>query len=237
MSNLIKDWGFNALALIFFVVALYSLLWTKAAANATVALIAGVFCALMGNPDRFQIMKFAPLTGIETQARAAVQQVQVSLEQLQKLAATLAEGSLNDLAFSGNIFTGMSTAQKFRIRDQIVERLLDIGVTRDGILKAQELWILVYCNILEGQIEEAVHQSLPNTDVKHEVIQVVKGNGRDGLPLPEALRKWVITKGLSDPKINERLNEYERVWTTGAIHNPDLIPFGSIPRATVPDEH
>jgi hypothetical protein len=61
----IKDWGFNALALTFFVVGVYSLLWTHPFRNATAALIAAAFCALMGNPDRFQ-MKFSLLTGYRT---------------------------------------------------------------------------------------------------------------------------------------------------------------------------
>lgn len=226
---LLTDWGFDALSLIFFGVVIYSLLWRKASGNATVAMVAAVFCALMGNPDRFQTMKFS-LTGIETSARAAIQQVQVSLQQLQKLATALAEGSLNDLAFSGSVFTGMSSAEKFRLHDQIIARLRDIGVPQEDILKAQHVWILVYCSILEQQIQSEVQQSLPKIDTEKEVIEL-KNNGKDGLPTPEALRKWVATKGLNDPKINERLEEYERVWTTGDIHNPDLIPFGSNPTA------
>jgi hypothetical protein len=62
LTKSIRDWGFNALALIFFVVGLYSLLWMQPFRNATAALIAAAFCALMGNPNRFQI-KFSLLTG------------------------------------------------------------------------------------------------------------------------------------------------------------------------------
>lgn len=198
ISMLLTDWGFDALSLIFFGVVIYSLLWRKASGNATVAMVAAVFCALMGNPDRFQTMKFS-LTGIETSARAAIQQVQVSLQQLQKLATALAEGSLNDLAFSGSVFTGMSSAEKFRLHDQIIARLRDIGVPQEDILKAQHVWILVYCSILEQQIQSEVQQSLPKIDTEKEVIEL-KNNGKDGLPTPEALRKWVATKGLNDPK-------------------------------------
>ena len=74
-----------------------------------------------------------------------------------------------------------------------------------------------------------MHEVLPKTDVENEIVQLAKDNGKDGFPSPEALRKWVTTKGITDPKINERLDEYERVWTTGAMNNPDLIPFGSNP--------
>ena len=62
VPNSIKDCGFNALALIFFIVAIYLLLWRLPLRNATAALIAAAFCALMGNPDRFQ-MKISLLTG------------------------------------------------------------------------------------------------------------------------------------------------------------------------------
>ena len=133
--------------------------------------------------------------------------------------------------FLGMVFTGISTAEKFRVHDQIIERLHDIGVAEMDILKAQHLWILVYCSILERQIEDTVQELRPKDDVKNEIIQLVK-DGEDGLPLPEALRKWVTAKGLNEPKINERLEEYARAWKTGTIHNPDLIPFGSIPSAT-----
>jgi hypothetical protein len=160
----------------------------------------------------------------------------VSLQQLQKLATALAEGSLNELALTGTAGAGMSTAEKFRVRDQIVERLRDIGVTQEDIMKAQHLWIVVYCSILEQQIlyDAFLGKSLPNTDpiteLKNAGIQLAKDKeGKDGLPSPGALRKWVTTKGLNDPKINERLDEYERVWTTGTIHNPGLIPFGETP--------
>src|SRR5215467_7874715 len=61
IPNSIKDGGFNALALMFFLVGTYSLLWNAPFRNATVALVAAAFCALMGNSDRFKI-KFLLLT-------------------------------------------------------------------------------------------------------------------------------------------------------------------------------
>jgi len=67
VPNSIKDWGFNVLALIFFVVAIYSLVWLQPFRNATAALIAAVFCALMGNPDRLQI-KFSLLPGYRNES-------------------------------------------------------------------------------------------------------------------------------------------------------------------------
>jgi hypothetical protein len=188
-----------------------------------IAAVAAAALLLTRLPDISEFQLLALTVKLQRQS----QQVEVTLQQLQKLATALAEGNLNELAFSGSIFTGMSTGEKFRVRDQIVQRLRDIGVPPDDILKAEHLWIIAYCSILEGQIEARMHEVLPKTDIENEIVQLAKGNGQDGFPSPEALRKWVTTKGITDPKINERLDEYERVWTTGAMNNPDLIPFGS----------
>jgi hypothetical protein len=114
-------WAFDALALIFFLAVLYAL-WTKRpAGNTSVAAILAVFCALMGNPDQFQTFKFS-FTGIETSAREVIQQAQVTIQQLQKLATALAEESLNDLALScGPIMPDIQ--EKIRIRNEIMESL------------------------------------------------------------------------------------------------------------------
>lgn len=86
IGNLIKDWGFSVLTVVFFGVSLYLLLFAKATGSAGVSVVAAVFCALMGSPDRFQSVKFS-LSGIETKAREAIQQADVSQQQFQKLAA------------------------------------------------------------------------------------------------------------------------------------------------------
>jgi hypothetical protein len=221
------------LLLAFLIIAPTIAVFTKrgAAGAGVIAAVAAAALLLTRLPDISEFQLLALTVKLERQS----QQVEVTLQQLQKLATALAEGSLNELAFSGSIFTGISVGEKFRVRDQIVERLRDIGVPQDDIVKVQRLWIIVYCSILEGQIEARVREAFPTkTDVENEIVQLAKDNGKDGLPSPEALRKWVTTNGLTDPNIIERLDEYQRVWTTGAIHNPDLIPFGSIP--TIPGQ-
>jgi len=117
-----------------------------------------------------------------------------------------------------------------RIRDQVVEQLRDLGVKTDDIVKSRRVWINVYCNILEAKIGAAVVKEHPDVDIKNEFVQLAKGNSKDGLPMLEALRKWVAEKSVKGPKVDEFLAEYESVWTTGAMRNPDLIPFGAIPR-------
>ncbi len=224
---------FNGLAVIFFVIVIYSVLFAnKALRAATLAAGLAVFCALFGNPDRFETFKFSPSGGVETKAREVIRQAEVTIDQLQRLSTALAEGSLNELAFSGQVFVGMSVSERFRVRDQIIARLHEIGVTPDDILQAQHGWIDFYCDILEQQIAGVVIRSLPNVDAKNVLSKLANESGKGGLPSPEALRKWVATKAVSDPKLSELLQNYESVWMTGAAPNPDLIPFGSMPRAS-----
>ena len=85
-----KDVLFNVLAFALFVVficsAIYAVWFQPAVSGAVVAalLVGAAFCGLMGNPDRFQSMKFS-LTGIETKAREIIQQAEVSQHQFEKL--------------------------------------------------------------------------------------------------------------------------------------------------------
>jgi hypothetical protein len=221
--------GFDLLATTFFIATLCLLFMEKRPArNAAIGAILAAFCAIMGGPDRFQSLTFSPTTGIQMTARQAIQEVQVSIGQLRKLAASLAGGNFNELAFSGQVFVGMSTHEKFRLHDEMVARLQELGVGDADIKKTQHLWIYLYCDILEGMIVYRV-KPYPNSEVVNEALQLPNEADMDGLPSPDTLRKWVSSKSAKDPKIEEFLQEYDNVWTTGTMKNPDLIPFGASP--------
>jgi hypothetical protein len=111
----------------------------------------------------------------------------------------------------------------------MVARLQELGVGDADIKKTQHLWIYVYCDIIEGMIVYRMKQPYPNNEVVNEALQLPKDADMDELPSPETLRKWVSSKSTKDAKIEEFLQEYDNVWTTGTMKNPDLIPFGASP--------
>jgi hypothetical protein len=111
----------------------------------------------------------------------------------------------------------------------MVARLQELGVGDADIKKTQHLWIYVYCDIIEGMIVYRMKQPYPNNEVVNEALQLPKDADIDELPSPETLRKWVSSKSTKDAKIEEFLQEYDNVWTTGTMKNPDLIPFGASP--------
>jgi hypothetical protein len=153
--------------------------------------------------------------------------VQVTIAQLQHLATALAEGSLNELALSGQTFAGLPTAEKFRIRDKIIDQLTYINVPPVDRLASQRLWITVNCSLILGQIEGFVVKAKPNVDLKSELAPLQRDDKHGNLPTPASLRKWIVVA--TGSKADELLQEYETVWTTGSMKRPELIPFGSIP--------
>ena len=106
-----------------------------------------------------------------------------------------------------------STREKFRVHDDMVARLKELGVGDAEIKKTHKLWIYVYCDILEGMIVYRV-KPYPNSEVVNEALQLPKDADMDGHPPPDTLRKWVSSKSAKDPKIGEFLQEYNNVWTT-----------------------
>lgn len=221
----IVSWGFDLFAVTFFVASLCLLFLRRPARNALISAGLAVFSAIMGSPDRFQSLTFSPTSGIQMTARE-IQEVQVSINQLRRLAASIAEGSFNDLAFSGQVFVAMSTREKFRLHDEMAARLQELGVDDVDVKQTRHLWTYMYCDILEGMI---VYRVKPYPEAVTEALQLPKDAGMDGLPSPETLREWVKHNSVKDPEIDQFLQEYDNVWTTGKMKNPDLIPFGASP--------
>jgi hypothetical protein len=142
------DWIFDGLALIFFLATLY-LVWINAknikdarAGNTVVTALLAVFCALMGNPDRFQTMKFSPLTGIETEARKTIQQAQVTLAQLQKLGSLMGQFMIEkDAALP----LGSEPAKHEALKQSVLDLLKSIDLPNNELSKiaaADRKWII-----------------------------------------------------------------------------------------------
>jgi hypothetical protein len=127
---------------------------------------------------------------------------------LQRLATILAEASLDELIVSGQSFQYITLPEKFRLRDQIIQNLEAIGVPQSNIINAQTLWIIDLCMGFRDDITRLAKKLLPNVDVDKEMKLLPNDYNRQALPLPDALRKWVASKGINDKEINELLDEY-----------------------------
>jgi hypothetical protein len=139
------------LPLIFFVATLY-LVWQNAknikdarAGNTAVTALLAVFCALMGNPDRFQTMKFS-FTGIETEARKTIQQVQVTLAQLQNLGSVMGQFMIEADAARGRLGSSPSPEEHEALKARILKLLKSIDLPDEELSKvaaSDRKWVIV----------------------------------------------------------------------------------------------
>jgi hypothetical protein len=167
------------------------------------------------------------LLGMKATLERQIGQVQVTIEELRKMAAATAKANLTQLAMSGQLMHGINTDVKFGIRDRIIASLKEIGVLKDDIHDSQEIWISVYCDMLLGDIEEEATKLSPGATEEIEKLPTYRGFG---VPDPETLEKWIKSKLLKSDRLNQLLDEYKRLWTTGGMKDPSIIPFNRVMR-------
>jgi hypothetical protein len=200
--------------------------WKDSAGASVLAAVGAAALLLTRLPDISTFELLALKVTLEKQT----QQVEVTIQQLQKMASAFAQASLTQLAMSGQMLSGINTEYKFQIRDRIVDSLKEIGVQDNKVLDAQTVWISVYGRMILDRLEDIAVGLLPNIP-NEKVVGEIDGLPKDltyGLPLPKDVRNWIAAKSLNDAKLTQFLDEYEYMWTTGAMKNPGLIPFNGL---------
>lgn len=202
----------------------------QGAAGAGVLAAVGAAALLLTRlPD---VSSFELLT-LKVRLERQSQQVEVTLQQLQKMAVAFAQANTTEMAMSGQMLFGLNTAEKFHIHDNIINSLKTIGIPHDEIMNAQVVWIGVYCRMIFDSIERIASSSDSKAEAEIENLPKVD---KWALPTPDTLRNWIATKSLHDAKLTELMDEYDHIWTTGTMKNPDLIPFNQIMRSREPQK-
>jgi len=132
------------------IVPTIAVFWKKSAAGAGVLAAVGAAALLL---TRLPDISTFELLALKVKLDRQSQQVEVTLQQLQKMAAAFAQASLTELAMSGQMLFRTNTRQKFEIHEQIINSLKEIKISDDAILKAQGVWITVYCRMILDRIE------------------------------------------------------------------------------------
>ncbi len=171
-------------------------------------------------PDISNFDLFALKVKLERQS----QQVEVTLTQLQGMAAAFAQANLTELAMSGKMLVGLKTEYKFEMHDRIIASLKAINISDHDIAKAQQTWSYVWCRMILDRIELSMAQLLPNIKAIDEIENLSKDYERE-LPLPQSVRNWITTKSLNNATLTKLVDEYSNVWSTGTMKDPGLIPF------------
>ena len=190
----------------------------RRSALAFALVVTGASALLLTRPD---ISSFG-LLGLQATLERQIGKVQVTIEELQKLAAAMANANLSQLAMSGQMLHRLNTQAKFSMRDQIIASLKEIGVSDADIHDAQEAWIDVNCDMLVSVIEAEAEKLLPSAP---EEINKLPEAAKYGVPEPETLEKWRSSHKLSSPRLDQMMDEYKRLWATGSMKDPSIIPF------------
>ena len=173
----------------------------RRSALAFALVVTGASALLLTRPD---ISSFG-LLGLQATLERQIGKVQVTIEELQKLAAAMAKASLTQLAMSGQIMHMLNTDVKFGMRDKIIASLKEIGVSDADMHDAQEIWISVYCDMLVSDIAGEAEKLLPSAA---EQINKLPEAARYGVPEPETLEKWRSSHKLSSPRLDQMMDEY-----------------------------
>jgi hypothetical protein len=167
------------------------------------------------------------LYGLQATLERQIGKVQVTIEQLQKLAAATAKANLTQLAMAGQMMHGLNTDAKFGIRDQIIASLKEIGVSDADTHDAQEIWISVYGDMLLSEIEGEANKLLPSAA---DEINKLPEAPKYGTPEPATLEKWIADHNLSSSRLDKLVADYKLLWTTGSMKDPSVIPFNRVMR-------
>jgi hypothetical protein len=111
----------------------------------------------------------------------------------------------------------------------------EVGVSDADIHDGQEVWIDVYAGMLLGDIEEEAAKLFPSAT---EEIEKLPAHAQYGIPEPKTLADWTGSHTLKSNRLGQLLDEYDRLWTTGSMKDPSIIPFNRLARTqgSAPDK-
>ncbi len=164
--------------------------------------------------------------GVAAKLEKKMNEAEAIIRQLRSISAALAKGSLQQIAMSGELFSGIDTKDKFNVRDEIVDSLKEMGVSEHVILEAQGLWIARFGNLLLTQIigKASDALSLERQAVQAELRELPISKEYD-LPTPDALVSWGRKKG--NQELLGLVQGYQRLMSTGGMDKPEIIPFNA----------
>jgi hypothetical protein len=216
-----SETAIRCVLLVFFIVApsIRIFLSGDVAGASVLAAVGAAGLLLTRLPDISTFELLALKVTLEKQTR----QVDVTLKQLQKMAAALAQSNLTQLAMSGQKLSGISSEYKFEIRSKIIDSLKEIGIGDAEVLGAQVTWISVSARMIFDNLEEIATSLLPDVDVEQELENLPR-DPEYGLPSPKAVRGWITRKSLNEAALMRLVDEYEKMLESGVMTSPQLIP-------------
>ena len=201
--------AFNVLAFLFLAALLYGLLSSPAwpGASLGIAITAAGLCALIGNLDKFESLKFG-LGGVEARMRALIQKAQATIEDVQKVATMFGAIVIETDAASGRYGGGSSIREKAARKDQILASLSGLGVSDDAIQKvsaADRKWVIVDYVFW---IFDQEHPLIKSARKEQKIWNAFANFQNLERPNADEIERFLMQFGSLDEEIREKIEDY-----------------------------
>lgn len=190
--------------------------------------LSGLGLILLAQIDRFKEFTVGP---VSAKLDKKIEEANVTLEQLQKIAADISSVALTQMmasSFMGNI----SFKDKLELHDKIIESLKEIGCDPHSIKESEHLWNkgirLIYHRGFTTLIRrEELGTSRISKDPKREKIaqkcQDLQIFENWEAPTPQRMELFLKQNSLDEDQINGLLEEYKYFVENNEIRNKELF--------------
>lgn len=216
---------FDAAALVLFAVAAILLVVGRkwAGGRASTALVGAAVCALMGNADRLEMLKFSVSGGLEAKTR----QLETGLEELRRLGALLGKIVVEADAARGRLGSAPTVPEHEALRTHVLEVLKSIGVPSNElseVANSDRKWVIA--DYVGGILRIAESKVSPNR--KPELQQTL--SELNDIPLanwetrfsPDRLSELLSKFDIVDRDARELIEGYRTFLQTGARRQREL---------------
>ena len=131
--------------------------------TAAIAAVGAVALVMTRLPD----ITLVKALGITAELKQAIDEANVKIKQLRKLAIAIFQPELSQLAMSGVMLSELSFSYQYEQKKQIVDAMKSLGISQEDITAASRVWTDVTLRKLSNVIAGAIGQKLINNSLKN----------------------------------------------------------------------
>ncbi len=198
-------------------------LYFKDPSTIWVAALCGAFISFIAKFEELAELTLGP---VKAKMKAQIAEVNATAEQLQAVAATMAEGFLAELC-SGRFIGGLNLKSRMQLRDKVILSLSNIGVSEDQIKKVDSYWSkgisIEYVGHIAKELEKErgtkpIEEREPYTAAVAAINKQFNAETWDS-PTPAVIKAILDLHNAICPKVDEWLDDYGHYLASKEIRN------------------
>lgn len=175
--------------------------------------VAGATVLTFANIDKIQRFKIA---GIEAEMKKVVHEANATIEQLRNVATTSARATITSL-MADNFIDAIALKDRLELHDQLISNLEKIGVSKQQIEEADEMWKrgvgVIYHRGIRAKLDRSASQEFQGL-LKFDEWKA---------PSSGEIEKFIESKGLMNQELKDLIDEYKYFESTGTIRRKELF--------------